>query len=72
MWEAHIQALICPKADVYFYSHNLSDEQIEGALLRPCHDIEATIAELLQKHGPGATLCVLPEGPQTIPYIRTD
>jgi nickel-dependent lactate racemase len=72
VWEAHIQALICLKADVYFYSHNLSDEQIEGALLRPCRDIEATIAELLQKHGPGATICVLPEGPQTIPYIRTD
>ena len=70
MWEAHIQALICLKAEVYFYSHNLSDEQIEGALLRPCHDIEATIAELLQKYGPRATLCVLPEGPQTIPYIR--
>ena len=70
MWEAHIQALICLKADVYFYSHNLSDEQIEGALLRPCRDIEATVAELLQKYGRRATLCVLPEGPQTIPYIR--
>jgi len=69
MWEAHIQALICLKADVYFYSHNLSDEQIEGAWLRPCHDIEATVAELLQKYGPGATICVLPEGPQTIPYL---
>jgi len=70
MWEAHIQALICLKAEVYFYSHNLSDEQIEGALLRPCRDIEATVAELLQKYGRRATLCVLPEGPQTIPYIR--
>ena len=72
MWEAQLQALICLKADVYFYTHNLSDEQIEDALLRPCRDIEATVAELLQKHGPGATICVLPEGPQTIPYIRTD
>jgi nickel-dependent lactate racemase len=76
MWEAHIQALICLKADVYFYSHNLSDEQIEGALLKPCggapHDIEATVAELLRKYGRRATICVLPEGPQTIPYIRVD
>lgn len=69
MWEAQIQALICLKADVYFYSHNLSDEQIEDAWLRPCRDIEATVAELLQKYGPGATICVLPEGPQTIPYL---
>jgi len=69
MWQAQIHALICLKAAVYFYSHNLSDEQIEGALLRPCRDIEATISELLQTYGPGATICVLPEGPQTIPYI---
>jgi nickel-dependent lactate racemase len=69
MWQAHIQALICQQADVYFYSHNLSDAQIEGALLRPCRDIGATVAELLRKYGPGATICVLPEGPQTIPYV---
>jgi hypothetical protein len=69
MWQAHIHALICMKADVYFYSHNLSEKQIEGALLRPCRDIEATVAELLQKHGRWATICVLPEGPQTIPYV---
>jgi nickel-dependent lactate racemase len=70
-WEAHIQAVICLKAEVHFYSHNLSDEQIEGAWLRPCRDIEATVVELLQQHGPGATICVLPEGPQTIPYVAS-
>lgn len=69
MWQAQIQALICLKADVYFYSHNLSNEQIESALLRPCRDVEATAAELLEKYGRGTTICVLPEGPQTIPYI---
>ena len=69
MWQAQIHALICLKADVYFYSHNLSDKQIEDALLRPCRDIETTVAELLCECGPGATICVLPEGPQTIPYV---
>ena len=71
MWQSQIQALICLSADVYFYSHNLSDEQIEGALLRPCRDIEGTVSELLQKYGREARICVLPEGPQTIPYIRS-
>jgi hypothetical protein len=28
------------------------------------------VAELLQKYGPDATICVLPEGPQTIPYLH--
>jgi len=70
MWEAQIQAQICQRADVYLYSHHLSDEQIEAAHLKPCRSIEATVAELLRKHGREAALCVLPEGPQTIPYVE--
>ncbi|MHC4214368.1 MAG: nickel-dependent lactate racemase [Planctomycetota bacterium] len=69
MWQAHLQALICQKADVYFYSHNLTDEQIKNALLIPCHDIEQTVKILLDKYGPEARLCVLPQGPMTIPYL---
>jgi nickel-dependent lactate racemase len=70
MWQAHIQALICLKADVYLYSHNLSDEQIRGALLKPCRDVGTMVGGLLRKYGPGATICVLPEGPLTIPYVQ--
>jgi len=69
MWQVQIQALILQKADVYFYSENLRDEQIIGALLKPCHNIEATVGELVRKLGRTASICVLPEGPQTIPYI---
>ena len=69
MWQAQIQALLLQKADVYFYSKNLSDEQITGAMLRPCHSIEAMVDKLIQKHGRDASICVLPEGPQSIPYI---
>ena len=54
---------------MYLYSENLSDEQITSSLLRPCHNIEATVAELVRKLGRTASICVLPEGPQTIPYI---
>jgi nickel-dependent lactate racemase len=71
-WQAHIQALICLKADVYFYSRNLTDEQIENAFLIPCHDIDETIRILLGKYGASARICVLPEGPQTIPYLTNE
>lgn len=67
-WEAQIQAQIQLKAEVYVRSHNLTDEQITAALLRPCHRIEDTVEELLQRYGRRARICVLPEGPQTIPY----
>ncbi len=69
VWQAQIHARICQKADVYFYSENLSDEQIKSAWLKPCHSIEATVEQLLVKYGRDASICVLPEGPQTIPYI---
>lgn len=69
MWQAHIQALIAQKADVYVYSHNLTTAQIEDALLHPCDDVGRVVRDLLARMGPEASVCVLPEGPQTIPYV---
>lgn len=69
-WEAHIQALIQLKARVYLHTHNLTEEQITAALLEPCHRIEETVAELVARYGPQARICVLPEGPQTIPVLQ--
>ncbi len=68
MWQVQTQALIAQKADVYVYSHHLSAAQIQDALLHPCDDIGALVTGLLRQN-PAATICVLPEGPQTIPYI---
>lgn len=70
-WQAQIQAQIQLKADVFVYSGYLTDEQIRTAHLRPCHRIEETVAELMRRYGPTASICVLPEGPQTVPYIYT-
>jgi nickel-dependent lactate racemase len=68
-WQVQIQAQIQLKADVYVRTDNLTDEQIKSALLLPCPHIEDTVAALLKKYGPHARICVLPEGPQTIPFI---
>lgn len=70
MWQAQIHALICRRATVHFYTGNLTDEQLRSAFLEPCHDIGERIRELVEKIGPGARVCVIPEGPQTIPYVR--
>lgn len=69
-WQAQIQAQIQLQADVYVRTDNLTDAQIEGALLRPSLRIETTLRELLDRYGPHASICVLPEGPQTIPYMQ--
>jgi nickel-dependent lactate racemase len=70
-WQAQIQALIQLKADVYVRSDGLSDDEIRAALLLPCRKIEDTIGDLVAKYGRGASICLMPEGPQTIPYIAT-
>ncbi|NLE45563.1 MAG: nickel-dependent lactate racemase [Chloroflexi bacterium] len=68
-WQAYIQALIQVRSEVYVRNTYLSDEEIEAALLKPCHLIEDTVEQLLKRYGPGARICVLPQGPQTIPYV---
>lgn len=69
-WQAQVQGLIQRKARVFLKSDGLTDAQIRAAHLIPCHDIAATVNQLLAEYGPGARLAVLPQGPQTIPYVR--
>ncbi|MBN1401866.1 MAG: nickel-dependent lactate racemase [Anaerolineae bacterium] len=70
-WEAQLHAQILQLADIHVYSDYLSDEETRGMLCEPCHDLDATLASLLGRHGAGARVCVLPEGPQTIPFVAT-
>ena len=69
-WQVQIQAQIQRRADVYVYSDGLTDEQIERALFIPCRKLEQTISQLMEKYGSEVRICVVPEGPQTIPYLR--
>ena len=69
-WQVQIQAQIQSRANVYVYSDGLTDEQIQRALFIPCRNLEQTVWQLLEKYGSQARICVIPEGPQTIPYLR--
>lgn len=68
-WQAQILAQIQLKADLYLYSGNLSDEQLGFARIKRCNDIYELIESLRKKSGNDISICILPEGPQTIPYI---
>lgn len=68
-WEVQIQAMVQQRAEVFVYSEGLTDDQIREALLTPCWDIPHTLAQLVFNHK--ASIAVLPEGPQTIPYIES-
>jgi nickel-dependent lactate racemase len=69
-WQVQIQAQIQRHADVYVYSDGLTYEQIERALFIPCRNLEQIVSQLQEKYGSQARICVIPEGPQTIPYLR--
>jgi nickel-dependent lactate racemase len=67
-WQAQIQALIQRKANVLVRS-SLPDAVIRAAHLTPCHDIAATVANLVANQRNGTRVAVLPQGPLTIPYL---
>jgi nickel-dependent lactate racemase len=66
-WQVQVQARVQARARVELHSE-LPDEAVRGAHLEPIADVRRTLAELLAQR-PGARMCVLPEGPQTIPYL---
>ena len=70
-WEAQVQAQIQLKADVFLYSEYLTDAQIQAALLCPSRSVEQTLRHLVRKYGSSASICILPQGPQTIPYVTS-
>ncbi|HVX43590.1 MAG TPA: nickel-dependent lactate racemase [Mycobacteriales bacterium] len=64
-WQVQIQARIAERARIAVFTGGLSEGEVRSAHLGYTSDIAATVAA----EGPQARICVLPEGPQTIPYV---
>ena len=69
-WQIFYEVLIQRWAHVSLYTDKLDDETVRKSLFSPVQDPEALIRDILEKHGRDARICVLPEGPLTIPYIK--
>jgi nickel-dependent lactate racemase len=67
-WQVQVQARIQARARVLLRADGLSDAQVRAAHLEPTPDVSRAVASLLDVL-PAATVCVLPQGPQTIPYL---
>ncbi|HXI58102.1 MAG TPA: nickel-dependent lactate racemase [Polyangia bacterium] len=67
-WEAQLLALVALKARVGLYSE-LTPDDVRRAHLEPVTDVGARIKAEIDRRGGNASIAVLPEGPQTIPYI---
>lgn len=68
-WQVQIQAQIQMKANVSVVACRLEPEQIRAAHFVPAGDPAEAVSTALSASGPGSTLCVLPQGPQTIPFV---
>jgi lactate racemase len=68
-WQVQVQAQIQRKAQVYVKADGLSADQVRDAWFEPVEDVGECVRARLMAAGAGARLAVLPQGPQTIPYI---
>jgi nickel-dependent lactate racemase len=70
-WQVQVQAQIQRKARVLVKAAGVSHEQLRDAWFEPVDDVAACVRSELRAAGPGARLAVVPQGPQTIPYVRS-
>ncbi|HLZ27791.1 MAG TPA: nickel-dependent lactate racemase [Chloroflexota bacterium] len=68
-WQVQVQAQIQRKAHVFVKADGLSADEVRGAWFEPVEDVGECVQACLTAAGPGARLAVLPQGPQTIPYV---
>ena len=68
-WQVQIQARVQERARVLVHADGLTDAQLRAAHLEPIADVSEAVAQLLAEQ-PDARIAVLPEGPQTIAYVR--
>ncbi len=68
-WQVQVQAMIQARATVLVKSDGLTKEQVRGAWFEPVDDVQATLDRLLHEADGGAGVAVLPQGPQTIPFL---
>lgn len=71
-WQVQVLARVLATARVGMHTTFLSDEQLRTAHLYLVEDIAQAVADELEAIGPQGRVCVLPEGPQTIPYLSEE
>ena len=69
-WQVQIQAQVQMKARVLIKNSCLPADALRQAHFESAEDVGRAVTEALRRAGPRATLCVLPQGPQTIAFLN--
>jgi nickel-dependent lactate racemase len=51
------------------YSSGVPTEQLARCFVTPISSVEDGVRRALDRHGPGATIAVIPEGPYVLPCL---
>ena len=68
-WQIQVQSMIQKRARVRIKTGFLPPESLRAAHFEPMDDVADATRSALAEAGEEGTLCVLPRGPQTIPYV---
>lgn len=68
-WQVQILSAIRRHANVIVHAPRIDPHELDAVRIGHTDDVERTVHEALRSAGGDARLCVLPEGPITIPYV---
>ena len=68
-WQVFFLARILQNSDVYLYS-TLDDQKVKEAFIKPTDNVSKLVQDLVKVYGSDSRICVLPDGPLTIPYLK--
>ena len=71
-WQLQEMHKVCRHASVVSVSGGIPAEVQRELFVEPAESVEAAVAEALRRHGPDATIAVIPEGPYVLACLRDD
>lgn len=69
-WEAHELAKALRRAEVLFYTEGIDPATLSRCFVTPVPSVEEGLARALHRHGPGARIAVIPQGPYVVASLR--
>jgi nickel-dependent lactate racemase len=69
-WQLEELARACRKATIRVVTDGLPPEVLSGLFVESSPTVEAAVAEALVRHGPDATIAVIPKGPYVIAGVE--
>ncbi len=70
-WGVETLVQVLRKADVKLYSTGLSPEDARRSHVEPVDNVEQAVEDAARKHGPGASIAVVPSGPFILAQVHS-